>query len=268
MTFTSKWDMNAFAQRGWRWGIPAFALLAMALLLLFSANVPLFLIMNRGMSGLGDAFWSDLTVLGDAALALMFILPFVGRRPDLVWQFVLASIIASLWSHGMKELFSTLRPPAVLEAGSFHLIGQGLRNVSFPSGHTTTAFTLAGLFCLQVVPHGAARYGLLLLAFLVGLSRIACGVHWPMDVLGGMLIGWLSAVGGIWLGARWKRVGGNIWLQRALGALGVVLAVWVMADYDNSYAGTRWLQISVSASCLALSLPGLIRLSGIRAKGR
>jgi membrane-associated phospholipid phosphatase len=243
----------------WRWGVPLFALCAMALLWLLSADVSLFLIVNRSLSALGDKFWSHLTVLGDSTIALLFILPFIGRRPKFVWQFVLAAVLASLWTHGVKELLSAPRPPALLQASEFHLIGQSLLNNSFPSGHTITAFVLAGLFCLQVFK-GAARYAMLLLAVLIGLSRIACGVHWPLDVLGGMVIGWLSAVGGIWLGQRWYKAGENIWLQRVLALLGIALALWTMTYYDNDFAGTRWLQFLIAAGCLTWSLPGLFGL--------
>lgn len=243
----------------WQWGVPVLALCAMTILLLLSDNVSLFLFLNRNLSALGDPVWSHFTLLGDATVALLLFLPFIGRRPEFVWQFVLAAVLASLVSHGLKELFSEARPPALLPEGSFHLIGQKLRKSSFPSGHTITAFTLAGLFCLQIC-QGATRYVLLLLAVLIGLSRIACGVHWPLDVLGGMAVGWTCALGGIRLGQRWRRSGENIRLQRGLSLLGIVLAIWAMSNFDNALAGTEWMQFLISVSCLALSLPGLMRL--------
>ncbi|MCS6919824.1 MAG: phosphatase PAP2 family protein [Fimbriimonadales bacterium] len=62
---------------------------------------------------------------------------------------------------------------------------------SFPSGHTTTAFALAfWLFMLtRRTRYRWWGYGALLLAGLVGLSRVYRGVHYPSDVLAGALIG-------------------------------------------------------------------------------
>jgi undecaprenyl-diphosphatase len=57
---------------------------------------------------------------------------------------------------------------------------------SFPSGHTTTAFTIAlilGHFSPLLWPFA------LLLATLVGLSRVALGAHFPSDVIAGMVLG-------------------------------------------------------------------------------
>ncbi len=242
----------------WTWGVPLFALFGMAILLATGSNVALFESLNRLMAQAGDTWWSYVTVLGDTALALMFILPLLGRRPDWAWQFVLAALFATLWSHGMKALFSSLRPPAVLHEGSFHLIGPMFEHNSFPSGHTTTIFVLAGLFCVQRLD-ARFKFALLALAVLVGLSRIACGVHWPLDVLGGMFGGWLSAVAGVELGRRWQ-AGLNVWFQRVLAVLFTLLALWVMFRYDNGFPGTWAFQFIISAGCLIWSIKGQCRL--------
>jgi membrane-associated phospholipid phosphatase len=242
----------------WAWGVPVFAVCALATLLATGGNVALFQWLNHFMAQAGDAWWSHLTMLGDASLALLLILPLLGRRPELAWQFVLAALLASLWSQGGKELFSSFRPPAVLPSGSFHLIGPMLEHNSFPSGHTTTIFVLAGLVCMQQVSN-ALKLSMLALAVLVGLSRIACGVHWPLDVSGGMLGGWLSAVGGVWLAQRWQ-TGLNIWFQRALALLMLLLAVYTVFYYDSGIPGVGVFQFAFTAACLVLSVKGLYRL--------
>lgn len=242
----------------WRWGLPLFALCGMTLLLISAGNIPLFLWLNQTAALLGDTFWSHVTILGDTTLGLLLMLVLGARKSALAWQFVLAAILASVLSHGGKALFDALRPPAVLEAGSFHLIGEALQYHSFPSGHTTTAFVLAGILCLQVL-HGWIRYAVLLMALLVGLSRIACGVHWPMDVLGGMLTGWISVIGGMRLAQFWPDSGNNRWLHRMLGVLGIVLALWVIAVYDNAYAGTYWMQVLLTLACLAWLIPAQLK---------
>ncbi|KAF0204859.1 MAG: phosphoesterase PA-phosphatase related [Gallionellaceae bacterium] len=242
----------------WMWGVPLFAALALAILLATDSNVALFEFLNRLMAYASDMWWSHVTVLGDTSLALLLMLLLLGRRPDLVWQFVLAAVFASLWSQGMKELFSSLRPPAVLHEGTFHLIGPMLEFNSFPSGHTTTIFVLAGLFCAQPLSD-RLKWLALTLAVLVGLSRIACGVHWPQDVLGGMFGGWLSAVAGVWLAQRWH-AGLNVWFQRMLAVLITVLALWTMFYYDNGLPGTWLFQFVIALACLLGSLKGQYRL--------
>jgi membrane-associated phospholipid phosphatase len=250
--------LPVFCASAWTWGVPLFALCALATLLATGGNVALFQWLNHFMAQAGDAGWSHLTMLGDASLVLLLILPLLGRRPELAWQFVLAALLASLWSQGGKELFSSLRPPAVLPSGSFHLIGPVLEHNSFPSGHTTTIFVLAGLICMQQVSN-TLKWLMLSLAVLVGLSRIACGVHWPLDVSGGMLGGWLSAVGGVWLAQCWQ-AGMNVRFQRVLALLALLLAVYTLFYYDSGIPGTRVFQVAFSVACLALSVKGLYRL--------
>ncbi len=245
----------------WSWGVPLAAAGMLAVVLASGANSAVFLWLNHAAQILPALWWSHLTILGDASLGLLLMLPLLGRRPELAWQFLLAALFATLWSHGMKEIFSSLRPPAVLPADSFRLIGPLLEHNSFPSGHTTTAFVLAGLVAMQAWERHI-KLAMLLLAALIGLSRIACGVHWPLDVLGGMFGGWLSAVAGVLLARHW-RAGLNVRFQQVLALILLATALWTLFSYDNGLPGTWLFQTVFCLLCLAASLKGLARLFGI-----
>jgi len=80
---------------------------------------------------------------------------------------------------------------------------------SFPSGHTTIAFSLAFTLLLSFpgprrIPIGVAA---IVLASLVGFSRIYRGVHWPTDVMGGIAVGWLASLVAWWLFNRGQAKG-------------------------------------------------------------
>jgi len=66
----------------------------------------------------------------------------------------------------------------------------GIDKYSFPSGHTTGAFSLAVIIALYFPVFGFIT---LPLACFVGISRIYIGVHYPTDVIMGMFIGSLCS---------------------------------------------------------------------------
>lgn len=96
--------------------------------------------------------------------------------------YITASIITRLGKIG----FSATRPGG---NNSEHKFFQYINwNGSFPSGHTTLAFTQAAIF--GEFYH--IEYITYPLALLAGLSRIYLGEHWPSDVLAGALLGYLT----------------------------------------------------------------------------
>jgi undecaprenyl-diphosphatase len=98
--------------------------------------------------------------------------------------------------HLFKETIQRLRPchqPDI--AGLIHLVNDHCGGMyGFVSSHASNSFAIAvftGLFIRR-------RYywtGMLVWASLVGYSRIYLGIHFPGDIIGGMLLGSLLAYG-------------------------------------------------------------------------
>lgn len=66
------------------------------------------------------------------------------------------------------------------------------KDFSFPSGHTGSSFAAAVVLLLSI----PKKYGIpaMVLAFLIGFSRLYVGVHYPSDVICGAVIGTVIAV--------------------------------------------------------------------------
>ena len=75
-------------------------------------------------------------------------------------------------------------------AGIISLIGAE-KGYSFPSGHSGTAFATVGILW-RTVPKPYAVCALVL-AVVIALSRLYVGVHYPSDVLAGILLGLLTS---------------------------------------------------------------------------
>lgn len=204
-----------------------------------------FLRLNAVAAGYPPLLWECLTSLGDERLAFALTLVFSLRHPRLFWGLALAALMGVLYSRGLKELFDSARPPAVLAADAFHLIGEGHRHASFPSGHSVTV----AVFCGVLIHHARLsewRWLLLLIAILVGLSRVAVGVHWPVDVAAGLMGGALAAWLGTRLAARWPGPATDPRAHLALVALAAALACSLLWD-DGGYPGAagmrRWIGV-------------------------
>jgi len=86
--------------------------------------------------------------------------------------------------------FFYYRPRPFLALQFQSLLGNSDVAGSFPSGHATAYFALAlAVFYIN----RKLGWWFLGAAFLVGLGRIFVGVHWPLDILAGAVIGLGSA---------------------------------------------------------------------------
>lgn len=193
--------------------VPMAVLLSLAALMVFSAtNQAVFVAGNEVARMLPDAFWSCLTVLGDTLMMYGVLSLSARRSPRLLAAALLGGIIAGAFVHMLKPLLSVARPVAVMGAENVHVIGIVLRGNSFPSGHSTAIFLAAAtLMFFNRERAAAAALWVLPLAALAAFSRVAVGAHWPLDVLAGAALGWLSGAAGEALSRRWPSCEGRAW---------------------------------------------------------
>ena len=90
----------------------------------------------------------------------------------------------------LKNIVARSRPYEVID-GLTSLVGEQ-SDFSFPSGHTSSAFSVAVvMFMLMPKKYGVPA---LIVATLIAYSRLYVGVHYPSDIIGGLIIGILVAV--------------------------------------------------------------------------
>lgn len=102
----------------------------------------------------------------------------------------------------VKPLMGRIRP---YELSGFDILIGPQSDRSFPSGHTTASFELATVLMIR-----DKRFGIpaLAMAFVIAFSRLYLYVHYPTDILGGIVIGVTCGVlGWFVLGKLWHMVG-------------------------------------------------------------
>ena len=112
--------------------------------------------------------------------------------------------IADLLARGLKSLVDVERP-AFRYAEPKALVPVP-HDHSFPSGHAATSFACATTLALAFPRLAVPLY---VLAAAIAYSRVYVGVHYPLDVLGGAVLGIAVAAGLAFLGRRWRRPAGR-----------------------------------------------------------
>lgn len=152
----------------------------------------------------------NLTQFGDALVSLSFLSIFVIYAPKIWEGLISASLISCLICSVLKELFSVPRPAAVFDNNSFVVIGTKLTgHNSLPSGHAITIFTVLTVLLFAFMPQ-KLKHKILWFNFImiIGLflvfTRIGVGAHYPLDVIMGGAIGYISGLIGILINEKYK----------------------------------------------------------------
>jgi membrane-associated phospholipid phosphatase len=152
-----------------------------------------FLLLNNDYGKASDYFFKYLTNLGDGLLWILWLAGiFVTKRKRLLPLIISAFILTTIFTQFFKYVIlpDEARPSkAITDISKIHFIeGVHLHSInSFPSGHTATAFTFVLLMALTVRRKGVMLLAIIV-ALLVGYSRIYLAQHFPLDVGAGILI--------------------------------------------------------------------------------
>lgn len=130
---------------------------------------------------------------------LLMIIYFWTRKEKKLAILMAAGIIAgAVFTFSMKYLIDRARPYDQIE--STRLLIPAEPDPSFPSGHTELTF-LASTIVSRFHP-GYGKY-LYVFSFIVALSRIYVGVHFPADTIAGMIVGVI--IGNLIIMLAWKK---------------------------------------------------------------
>jgi membrane-associated phospholipid phosphatase len=171
---------------------PFFFMLAVSIIFLaIQGNSSVFMYINQHHSVFADFWFLSFTKLGDGTIAfiLVFILLWISIR-EAFTLLTITLIIIIIITLLKKFVFPDYDRPLLFFGEQMIRLVPGYNPPklhTFPSGHSATAFSVY-LFLSFLIRQKGIKFGLFLVAFMVGYSRIYLSAHFPADVITGSLI--------------------------------------------------------------------------------
>ena len=139
-----------------------------------------------------DAVMPAISSLGDKGLIwiLISLLLIISKKYRKVGVLCLGALaLGTLMSEGIIKHI-VRRPRPFLELPDIDLLIKKPSSFSFPSGHTTSSFAAANIISVKIKKYSIPA---MLLASLIAFSRLYLFVHYPFDVLAGIILGILTS---------------------------------------------------------------------------
>ena len=138
-----------------------------------------------------DTFMTSITKLGDAGIVwiiltvILLLIPKTRKAGGYMAVALIADLI--ICNVILKPIVARIRPYSINQ--TVQLLVTPLKDYSFPSGHTAASF--ASVSALYFAGRKRMAAGALIVSVLIAFSRMYLYVHYPTDVLGGLIIGLL-----------------------------------------------------------------------------
>ena len=169
----------------------------------------LFYFLNAKFSQFPNLIY-NLTQFGDALVFLSLLSILILFAPKM-WEALLsASVVSAILSGVLKNFFAVPRPAAAFDPHSFVIIGKTLAgHNSLPSGHSITIFTVLTVLAFALMPKKMIHrifwfFCIAIAGVTLVFTRVGVGAHYPLDVLSGSMIGWISGLAGIFITKKYK----------------------------------------------------------------
>ncbi len=148
-----------------------------------------------------DTIFYWITTLGNSGaiwigIGLLCLIQKKHRRTGVM--VLIALIIGALSSELILKPIIARQRPFVAYTEFITLLNY-TKGFSFPSGHTTSSFAAMTVLFRRFEK---GQWGFLMLAILIAFSRMYFYVHYPSDVVAGIVLGTLSGIGGLYIGKK------------------------------------------------------------------
>ena len=217
----------------------------------------LFLYINSILSKLPNLQY-NLTQLGDVITFLPFVAIFMIYAPKL-WESILASLIVScIFTNVLKRFFAVPRPAAIFDNDIFVITGKAIiSHNSLPSGHSIATFTILTSVLFAFMPKKLKFkimwFSIILsIGALIAFTRVAIGAHYPLDVVIGGIIGYISALIGIFFSRKFNLLS---WLtnKKYYFISMILFSIWAIA-LINKIITINLIVFYFSLACLLTTL--------------
>ena len=196
-----------------------------------------------------DVLFQIITMFGEDSLAIVVMAVIYWTYNKKLGEYIAYSTLTSASINGMvKNIFKAKRP--IGEEGIRSLRTETAGGYSFPSGHSQGAASFYGAVAVYLRKKWVSILCIITI-LAVGFSRMYLGVHWPKDVVGGILLGGACAYVTYKIYSKFENKQLVYWITfvillsgitfartadyfKALGAyLGFVLAMYIEKKYVN-----------------------------------